>query len=113
MVKVVLFYDSWWDIAGWKSKTVGSIPPATSTTNILGGIDPTDYKVNYCHPSGLNTCILSKKLFSGPLFLQPAPGKFTQIGIVSWGFGCADVTPGVYANVANLVPWIQRIVAYY
>ena len=61
------------------------------------------------------TSVFSLKItliLSGPLFLR-VDGRFTQIGIVSWGFGCADVTPGVYTNIANLMPWIQRILAYY
>jgi secreted trypsin-like serine protease len=36
----------------------------------------------------------------GPLFTQVS-GKYTQIGIVSWGFGCAIGNPGVYAEVNN------------
>jgi secreted trypsin-like serine protease len=34
----------------------------------------------------------------GPLFAQVS-GKYTQIGITSWGFGCAAGKPGVYAEV--------------
>ena len=49
----------------------------------------------------------------GPLFLQRMSGQFIQIGIVSWGFGCADITPGVYTNVGNLMPWMKRILTYY
>jgi secreted trypsin-like serine protease len=36
----------------------------------------------------------------GPLFAQVS-GKYTQIGITSWGFGCAAGKPGVYAEVNN------------
>ena len=78
-------------------------------------IQEVDLNILFCfHLILTQVCNCSKYyLFSGPLFLQPVDGQFTQIGIVSWGFGCADITPGVYTNIANLLPWIQRILAYY
>ncbi|RWS00825.1 hypothetical protein B4U80_07788, partial [Leptotrombidium deliense] len=45
----------------------------------------------------------------GPL-VHDIDGVTVQIGIVSYGEGCADVgKPGVYTNVAKLVPWIEEI----
>lgn len=42
----------------------------------------------------------------GPLVCR---GK--QVGVVSWGKGCA-VVPGVYANVAFARSWIKKITGY-
>jgi secreted trypsin-like serine protease len=42
----------------------------------------------------------------GPLIGQQN-GNWVQVGIVSWGVGCADAAyPGVYTNVANLRSWV-------
>ncbi|KAK2719467.1 trypsin-1-like [Artemia franciscana] len=44
----------------------------------------------------------------GPLMLQSSGGRTIQVGIVSWGIGCADNShPGVYVRVANYSKWIQ------
>jgi len=44
----------------------------------------------------------------GPLVHQEAAdGKWTQVGIVSWGIGCAqDPYPGVYTRVTSFMKWI-------
>ncbi len=48
----------------------------------------------------------------GPLAVRNANGSFTQVGIVSWGTVCGDTTvAGVYADLANLRPWINQHVA--
>ena len=48
----------------------------------------------------------------GPLFI--CRGTCTQIGIVSWGIGCAKAQyAGVYTRVTEMMPWIRRIVKEY
>lgn len=37
-----------------------------------------------------------------------APGQYYQAGIVAWGIGCGDSTPGVYVNVALFRNWIDE-----
>jgi len=45
----------------------------------------------------------------GPLVCQEG-GKFYLTGVVSYGKGCARPGyPGVYANVKNLMEWIQQM----
>lgn len=44
----------------------------------------------------------------GPLFVRKNDESLVQVGIVSWGKGCARLgKPGVYVNVAHYIPWIE------
>uniref|UniRef100_A0A0P4WFI2 Peptidase S1 domain-containing protein n=1 Tax=Scylla olivacea TaxID=85551 RepID=A0A0P4WFI2_SCYOL len=44
----------------------------------------------------------------GPLTWKDGAGHYHLVGVVSWGFGCADTdVPGVYAKVMNYIDWIQ------
>ncbi|XP_010573402.1 PREDICTED: transmembrane protease serine 5 [Haliaeetus leucocephalus] len=49
----------------------------------------------------------------GPLVCQDE-FMWRLVGIVSWGQGCAEPNhPGVYTNVAQLLPWIYHITEIY
>ena len=45
----------------------------------------------------------------GPLFTLKPNGDFDkQVGVVSWGFGCADPNyPGVYSEISGVASWMQ------
>jgi len=52
----------------------------------------------------------------GPLFKcrDNNDGQCTQVGIVSWGIGCAQKNyPGVYTRITSMREWIDNIVANY
>ena len=43
----------------------------------------------------------------GPLIQEGSDGSHLQVGVVSWGFSCADSDfPGVYARVSSAYSWI-------
>jgi secreted trypsin-like serine protease len=43
----------------------------------------------------------------GPLTVND--GRWTQVGIVSWGIGCGKGQyPGVYSRVTSFLPWITK-----
>ena len=45
----------------------------------------------------------------GPMFRKDEAGKFVQVGIVSWGEGCARKgKPGVYTEVSNFAADIKK-----
>lgn len=56
--------------------------------------------------NGVDTC---KWDSGGPLFGRDAAGRPVQLGITSWGDGCA-VTPGVYTEVAAFSDWLAQFV---
>merc|ERR1712076_236535 len=46
----------------------------------------------------------------GPLTV-PENGKYTLVGVVSYGWGCASNTPGIYARVQGFLPWIKSLIS--
>jgi len=47
----------------------------------------------------------------GPLFLSTEDGGFTQMGVVSFGAGCARPnSSGVYARISGATDWLQSVI---
>ncbi len=45
----------------------------------------------------------------GPLVVRDGNNGWLQVGITSWGLGCARPGfPGIYARVSHFLPWIDR-----
>ena len=45
----------------------------------------------------------------GPLAVQGQDGSYAQIGVSSWGWGCAHPKyPGVYTSLTALLPWLTE-----
>jgi Trypsin len=44
----------------------------------------------------------------GPLILMNDKGEDVQVGVVSWGSGCASNLPGVYSRVHTAIDWIHE-----
>jgi len=92
------------DVKVWENtrckKSYGSKAPGGITSHMLCA---SDHQKDSCSGDS-----------GGPLFDCPWQGPCTQIGIVSWGIGCAQPQfPGVYTRVTEMLPWIERIVAEY
>ncbi|KAH8032256.1 hypothetical protein HPB51_024033 [Rhipicephalus microplus] len=50
----------------------------------------------------------------GPMMTRIEDGRYLQVGIVSYGIGCAlDDMPGVYARLEALVPWLMEFIGAY
>jgi trypsin len=46
----------------------------------------------------------------GPLVFKSGQGADVQVGVVSWGYGCAhEDFPGVYSRVSSAYDWIREL----
>jgi len=43
-----------------------------------------------------------------PLVCQAQSGRWTVVGLVTWGVGCASDVPGVYARMSHFTNWINK-----
>lgn len=62
---------------------------------------------------GKDSCIGDS---GGPLFLwrkasmgQKETSYFEQVGLISWGIGCANPIPGIYTRVSNFLQWLKIV----
>ena len=77
-------------------------------TNLDGDFDP---EIEFCagkYEGGKDSCQGDS---GGPLITKDDDnnGAATLVGVVSWGFGCAvEDQPGIYAEVAHFLDWIDE-----
>lgn len=63
----------------------------------------------YVSTGGVDTCQGDS---GGPMIRRDANNAWIQVGIVSWGYGCARANyPGVYSEVSTFAPAIQAAAA--
>ena len=104
-------------VIGYGTTTEGaSFQPSTLQEVVINSIPTDTCNVNYSGKingatmlcagvgGGKDSCQGDS---GGPLVVRNG-GAFTQVGIVSWGYGCADPAfPGVYSRVSGEVDWIK------
>ncbi|XP_068226303.1 chymotrypsin-2-like [Palaemon carinicauda] len=68
-----------------------------------GTVDITDNMI-CTYTVGKDACVGDS---GGPLLIEAGPDTWVQVGVVSFGAGCAGDAPGVYTRVSKYVDWIK------
>jgi len=112
-------------VAGWGTLSENGVQPSNLMKVIVRVWSNEDCRRSYgsSAPGGITDHMLCASLpdqdscsgdSGGPLFNCPVGGPCLQVGIVSWGIGCAKARyPGVYTRVTHMEGWIRRIVKDY
>mmetsp|Transcript_30452 Transcript_30452/g.50265 ORF Transcript_30452/g.50265 Transcript_30452/m.50265 type:complete len:516 (+) Transcript_30452:176-1723(+) len=84
--------------------TVNYIPTDTCNANYSGEINSATMMCGGVG-GGIDSCQGDS---GGPIFVE-TDDYFKQVGIVSWGIGCAQPNfPGVYSRVSGEIDWIKK-----
>jgi secreted trypsin-like serine protease len=85
--------------------TVPFVSDATCQSNYGGGIIPAEEICAGYAAGGVDTCQGDS---GGPMFRRDSAGAWIQVGVVSWGEGCARPgKPGVYTEVSTFATAIR------
>merc|ERR1712126_69134 len=112
-----LYVGSVATVTGWGTTSSGGSQP-----DVLQEVDVTVISNSQCEGNYGSSSITSAMVCaadtgkdscqgdSGGPMVTPENGRYAQIGVVSWGYGCASPDyPGVYARVTSVKSWIQTI----
>merc|ERR1712215_242393 len=113
--------SGWGGTIGWGPNDQQPQQPRQCTlketiVKLLKGSDPMCSKYLKTSSSKIKLCAFAKDADAcqgdsgGPLAV-PENGKYTLVGVVSYGMGCASSSPGIYARVQNYLPWIKNLIA--
>ena len=104
---------------GWGTTTWGS--NTTNNSEELLGVDLETWSFEKCRdafPEGKITesmfCAFNRGKDTcsgdsgGPAMMRAKSKQWNIVGVTSWGFGCAQRYPGVYARVSNYIDWIEK-----
>ncbi|VVC24496.1 Serine proteases, trypsin family, serine active site,Peptidase S1, PA clan,Serine proteases, trypsin [Cinara cedri] len=103
-------------VAGWGQTVFGGqvsnvlqevVIPIWEHDQCVSAFSQPIFKTNLCAASydgGKDSCLGDS---GGPLQIQRQDGKWTNVGIVSWGISCGELgIPGVYTKVTSYLKWI-------
>lgn len=105
--------SGWGNLSGRKNSRMSDILQkvdvplvAKNTCNYLHKGQITDRMLCAGYPDGGKDSCLGDS--GGPLVIKDPAGRMKQIGVVSWGEGCALPNyPGIYAKVNSVIDWIN------
>jgi len=103
-------------VTGWGTTSSGG-----SASNVLREVDVEVKSNTQCQSSYGSSSIRDTMLCAGsrgkdscqgdsggPLVFKDGGNNYDQIGVVSWGYGCANPSyPGVYTRVSKYLTWIK------
>ncbi|MDJ0347259.1 serine protease [Streptomyces sp. H10-C2] len=112
------FNSGTFDVAGWGARSEGGgqqrylykakvpfVSDASCNSSYSGGIIPDEEICAGFEQGGVDTCQGDS---GGPMFRKANNNQWIQVGIVSWGEGCARAGfPGVYTEVSTFASAIQ------